>query len=188
MPQNQKVFISYAPEDGDRCEPIIRALKDNGLKCWRAPVTVPAAPIAPGDALSADARRELEQRAVFIRLCTSATQASPSVQAEAAAFRQLQTAERQRSRSDMRLFVDIILDAAYQSAPGDGADLAINAADRPVSAWIVALDQRLGKLKATREIDRRVLTVLVGIAVLIGFLLLVYAALHVYTFGVARPR
>ncbi|HLJ81357.1 MAG TPA: toll/interleukin-1 receptor domain-containing protein [Ktedonobacterales bacterium] len=188
MPQNQKVFISYAPEDGDRCEPIIRALKDNGFKCWRAPVTVSTAPIAPGDALSADARRELEQRAVFMRLCTPATQTSSSVQAEAAGFRQLQAAERQHGRSDMRLFVDLILDAAYQPAPGDGADLTINAAGRPVSAWIVALDQRVGKLKATREIDRRMLTALVTVAVLIGFLLLVYAALHVHTFGIARPR
>lgn len=173
MPRNRKVFLSHTPEDTERCAPIAQALKGHYINCW-----FETKRYETGQQLSERTLRAIQGRDIFLRICTSAAQRSSQMKLEAEAFRRLQAEDRQRGEGERRLLINVILDPGYVREPGSASDLTIDAVDKPLSAWIVALYRELGQIKATREMSTRTLSVIVTIGVALALLAMVYLAAH----------
>lgn len=173
MPRNRKVFLSHTPEDATRCAPIAQALKGRYLNCW-----FETKRYETGQQLSERTLRAIQGRDIFLRICTPAAQRSSQMKLEAEAFRRLQAEDQRRGASERRLFINVILDSGYVREPGRESDLTIDAVGKPLSAWMVALYRELGRMKATREMSRRTLSVIVTVGVALALLAMVYLAAH----------
>lgn len=184
LSRNGKVYISHAPDDVVRCTPIVQALKDRNINCWFETKRYEAGP-----RLSERTMRAVAERDIFLRVCTPAAQHSVQMKLETETYRRLQSADRERGDAGKRLIVNVILDSAYVREPGDASDLTIDATNKPLSAWIVALYREAGKVKATREMSTRTLSVIVTIGVAVALLIMVYLAMHFnwMGFGTGSP-
>lgn len=181
MSRNGKVYVSHAPEDVARCTPLVQALKERNINCW-----FETKQYETGQQLSERTLRAVTDRDVFLRVCTPAAQRSAQMKLEAESFRRLQAADRERGNADQRLFVNVILDPAYPRGSEDVSDLTIDATNKPLSAWIVAMYREAGKVKATREMSQRTLAILVTLVVALVLIGAVFGFIVVATGGLPR--
>lgn len=134
---NGKVFISHSHEDTTRCVALLASLDAWGVDYWFDDQRLDA-----GHELSQRIQQALDERDIFIRICSPAAQKSYWVRLETGAFRGLQ-AKGQESRRDRRL-ISIVIDEGYTPEPFDYAYVFINARDKPQREWISELRRALG--------------------------------------------
>jgi hypothetical protein len=138
MSNNGKVFISHAHEDTERCKPLLDA-----LDAWKVDYWFDTARMHAGDQLTSRIQQALEERDIFLRVCTSASQHSFWTTLESDAYRGIQARDRGRQPPRQRVFINVILDAAYTQQPFDYAAIFIDATDKPQDAWLDELRRAL---------------------------------------------
>jgi hypothetical protein len=171
-----KVYVSVAPQDFERCKPLLAALKSWSMGYWVETED------ASGQAISSRGRQALGTHDFLLRICTPALQATPRCRQELDLFRELHPQNGEGAQAPRRI-INLILDAAYAAEPNDVEAARINGSVQPMAFWLPALRQAIKPFEpARREMERWQLTLFVGIGVFIGFILMTvsvwYTASH----------
>lgn len=139
MAGNGRVFISHAHDDNDACQPLLVALDAWGVDYW-----FDTERLKPGNELEEHIQTAILERDIFIRVCSTASQASFWVRQETAAFRALQAKDEKAGHGDKRTLINLVLDDGYRPKPFDYATLFIKASGRSRRDWFRELRQALG--------------------------------------------
>jgi hypothetical protein len=174
-----------AAQDAERCESLLDSIKSWGVEYWLRP---------GGDAegaLSPAAEKALRSHDMLLRICTPALQESVRCRQEAERFRALHSADCAGASSGSRV-INLILDAGYVPEPSDADAIRINGAAQPVGHWLPALRQAIKPYTPKGEMDRRLLTAIVGVIVVALVVLSAYSVAQVGQghdlFGHPLPR
>jgi hypothetical protein len=100
--------------------------------------------MAAGSDLSERIQRAIQQRDIFLRICTGASQISYWVKLETGAYRGLQAADDHSGQGGKRVLINLILDRGYVPEPFDYAHIYIDATTKRQEDWLGELRHALG--------------------------------------------
>jgi hypothetical protein len=167
-----RLYVSMASQDAERCKPLLDSIRSWSVEYWLQ---------SGGDAegaLSPAAEKALRSHDMLLRICTPALQESARRRQEADRFRALHAADGSGASSGSRV-INLILDAGYVPEPGDADAIRINGAVQPMGHWLPALRQAIKPYRPKGEMDRRLLTAIIGVIVVALVLLSAYSVAQV---------
>lgn len=112
----------------------------SALHAWDVDFWFDAQQMSAGEDLAQRIQDAIRERDIFIRICTAAGQSSYWVRLESAAARGLAA----ESPAGQRTFINLILNADYQSEPFDHGGVVIDAIRQPPELWQRTLRRTLG--------------------------------------------
>lgn len=123
MNGNGKIFISHSHRDNPFCQRLSDLLKGYGLDCW-----VDLNDLRRGDPISQKIQSALQERDVFLRVCTTQLQRDPFYpDLERDMFTSLMANDAKAGQDGKRTLIALVVDAAYQPDPLDQARIYVNA-------------------------------------------------------------
>jgi len=142
---NGKVFVSHSHADNAACEPVRAA-----LDAWQVDYWFDTAELSAGLVLFDTIQRALQDRDIFIRICTPAALASPWMTQEQKLARSLRA-----PNGGKRRIINLILQHGYVSPPDEADALTIDAPRTPQVEWLRRLREALEIPSRERHISRR---------------------------------
>ncbi len=118
---NGKVFISHTHEDNAACAPVLAA-----LDAWQVDYWFDLAQLSAGLELLEHIQRGLQDRDIFIRICTPATLASGWTAQEQTLARTMRAPNR-----DLRRMINLIVKPGYIPQPDEAKDITIDTTRQP---------------------------------------------------------
>ncbi|MGE5334282.1 MAG: toll/interleukin-1 receptor domain-containing protein, partial [Nitrososphaerota archaeon] len=142
---NGKVFISHTHEDNAACAPVLAA-----LDAWQVDYWFDVAQLSAGLELLDNIQRGLQDRDIFLRICSPAAQASPWMAQEQKLARSLRA-----PNGDQRRMIELIVRPGYVVSPDEAHDVVIDATQLPDVRWLRQLREALGVPSRERRVSRR---------------------------------
>lgn len=142
---NGKVFISHTHEDNAACAPVLAA-----LDAWQVDYWFDLAQLSAGLELLEHIQRGLQDRDIFIRICTPATLASGWTAQEQTLARTMRAPNR-----DLRRMINLIVKPGYIVHPDEAKDITIDTTRLPEVVWMRQLREALEVPSRERRVSRR---------------------------------
>lgn len=142
---NGKVFVSHSHADNAACEPVRAA-----LDAWQVNYWFDTAELSAGLELFDTIQRALQDRDIFIRICTPAALASPWMTQEQKLARSLRA-----PNGKGRRIINLILQHGYVAAPDEADALTIDATRTSEVEWMRRLREALEIPSRERRVSRR---------------------------------
>lgn len=142
---NGKVFVSHSHADNAACEPVRAA-----LDAWQVNYWFDTAELSAGLELFDTIQRALQDRDIFIRICTPAALASPWMTQEQKLARSLRA-----PNGKGRRIINLILQHGYVAAPDEADALTIDATRTSEVEWMRRLREALEIPSRERRVGRR---------------------------------
>jgi outer membrane protein assembly factor BamB len=142
---NGKVFVSHTHEDNAACAPVLAA-----LDAWQVDYWFDTAQLSAGLELFDNIQRGLQERDIFVRICTPAANASPWMAQEQKLARTLRAPNRGR-----RCIINLIVRPGYVASSEEAHDLVIDTTQQPEVQWLRALREALEIPSRERRVSRR---------------------------------
>lgn len=152
MPGNKRVFVSHTHEDNELCVPLLAALDAWGVDYW-----FDTEQLNPGSQLSERIQQALNERDVFLRVCTPAAQQSFWMSRELDAAQGMRADARAHNQADRRKIICLILAPGYVAGPNEQADVIVDAVGSTRASTLKQLRLALGIPLPERRISRRAL-------------------------------
>jgi outer membrane protein assembly factor BamB len=142
---NGKVFISHTHEDNAACAPVLAA-----LDAWQVDYWFDLAQLSGGMELLEHIQRGLQDRDIFIRICTPATLVSTWTAQEQILARSMRAPNR-----GLRQMINLIVKPGYTVQPDEANDITIDATSQPEVVWMRQLREALEIPSRERHVSRR---------------------------------
>jgi outer membrane protein assembly factor BamB len=142
---NGKVFISHTHEDNAACAPVLAA-----LDAWQVDYWFDLAQLSAGLELLEHIQRGLQDRDIFIRICTPATLASTWTAQE-----QLLARTMRAPNHGLRRMINLIVKPGYIVQPDEVHDITIDTTRQPEVVWLRQLRAALQIPSRERRVSRR---------------------------------
>ena len=142
---NGKVFISHTHEDNAECAPVLAA-----LDAWQVDYWFDLAQLSAGLELLEHIQRGLQDRDIFIRICTRAALASAWTAQEQTLARTMRAPNR-----GLRRMINLIVKPGYILQPDEAKDITIDATRQPEVVWMRRLREALEIPSRERQVSRR---------------------------------
>jgi outer membrane protein assembly factor BamB len=142
---NGKVFISHTHEDNAACAPVLAA-----LDAWQVEYWFDLAQLSAGLELLEHIQRGLQDRDIFIRICTPAVLASEWTAQEQTLARTMRAPNR-----GLRRMINLIVKPGYILQPDEAKDITIDATRQPEVVWMRRLREALEIPSRERRVSRR---------------------------------
>src|SRR5215472_14313555 len=142
---NGKVFISHTHEDNAACAPVLAA-----LDAWQVDYWLDLAQLSGGLELLEHIQRGLQDRDIFIRICSPATLVSPWTAQEQMLARTMRAPNR-----GLRRMINLIVKPGYFIQPNEVNDITIDTTRQPEVVWMRQLREALEIPSRERRISRR---------------------------------
>jgi outer membrane protein assembly factor BamB len=142
---NGKVFISHTHEDNAACAPVLAA-----LDAWQVNYWFDLAQLSAGLELLEHIQRGLQDRDIFIRICTPAALASRWTAQEQTLARTLRAPNRGQRR-----MINLIVKPGYVVQPDEANDITIDTTSQPEVVWMRQLRGALEIPSRERRVSRR---------------------------------
>jgi len=148
----KKTFLCYAAEDEHRVPALLAA-----LEAWDVSFHLLNPTQQPAHALQAETDNQIRDCEVYVRVCTSATRASPQIILADEIFLKLLEADRRQGNWEKRKLVNLIFDPAYPLDEQEKATLYIETSGKTRALWLEQLAVPLGVATLRQRISRRAL-------------------------------
>jgi outer membrane protein assembly factor BamB len=142
---NGKVFISHTHEDNAACAPVLAA-----LDAWQVDYWFDLAQLSAGLELLEHIQRGLQDRDIFIRICTPATLASRWTAEEQLLARTMRAPNR-----ELRRMINLIVKPGYIVQPDEVNDITIDTTSQSEVVWMRQLREALEIPSRERRVNRR---------------------------------
>ncbi|HEX6540504.1 MAG TPA: PQQ-binding-like beta-propeller repeat protein, partial [Ktedonobacterales bacterium] len=144
---NGKVFVSHTHEDNAACAPVVAA-----LDAWQVDYWFDTAQLSPGLELFGNIQRGLQERDIFVRICSPAANASPWMAEEQKLARTLRAPNRRQRR-----MIDLIVKPGYVVSAEEmqAHDRVIDTTRLSQVEWLRQLRETLGVPSRERRVSRR---------------------------------
>lgn len=142
---NGKVFISHTHEDNAACAPVLAA-----LDAWQVDYWFDLAQLSAGLELLEHIQRGLQDRDIFLRICTPAALASQWTAQEQILARTMRAPNR-----GLRRMINLIVKPGYIVQPDEAKDITIDATRQPEVVWMRQLREALEIPSRERRVSRR---------------------------------
>ncbi|HEV8194276.1 MAG TPA: toll/interleukin-1 receptor domain-containing protein [Ktedonobacterales bacterium] len=142
---NGKVFVSHTHEDNAACAPVLAA-----LDAWQVDYWFDLAQLSAGLELLEHIQRGLQDRDIFIRICTPAALASRWTAEEQTLARTMRAPNR-----GLRRMINLIVKPGYIVQPDEANDITIDATRQPEVVWMRQLREALEISSRERRVSRR---------------------------------
>jgi outer membrane protein assembly factor BamB len=142
---NGKVFVSHTHEDNAACAPVLAA-----LDAWQVDYWFDTAQLSAGLELLDNIQRGLQERDIFIRICSPASNASPWMAQEEKLARTLRAPNRGQRR-----VIALIVKPGYIVSTEEAEGIVIDATQLPQIEWLRQLREALGVPSRERRVNRR---------------------------------
>src|SRR5262245_14731480 len=142
---NGKVFISHTHEDNAACAAVLAA-----LDAWQVDYSFALAQLSAGLELLEHIQRGLEDRDIFIRICSPATLASTWTAQEQMLARTMRAPNR-----SLRRMINLIVKPGYIVQPDEVNDSTIDATSQPEVVWMRQLREALEIPARERRVSGR---------------------------------
>lgn len=142
---NGKVFISHTHEDNAACAPVLAA-----LDAWQVDYWFDLAQLSAGLELLEHIQRGLQDRDIFIRICTPAMLASRWTAQEKMLARTMRAPNR-----GLRRMINLIVTPGYTVQPDEVNDITIDTTRLPEVVWMRQLREALEIPSRDRRVSRR---------------------------------
>src|SRR6478752_3113192 len=142
---NGKIFVSHTHEDNDVCAPLLAA-----LDAWQVNYWFDTAQLSAGLELLDNIQRGMQERDIFLRICTPTANASPWMAQEEKLARTLRAPNRRQRR-----VILLIMKPGYIVLPEEAGDIIIDATQLPQVEWLRQLREALDVPSRERRINRR---------------------------------
>jgi outer membrane protein assembly factor BamB len=142
---NGKVFISHTHEDNAACVPVLAA-----LDAWQVDYWIDLAQLSAGLELLEHIQRGLQDRDIFIRICSPAALVSTWTAQEQMLARTLRAPNR-----GLRRMINLIVKPGYFVQPNEVNDITIDTTRQPEVVWIRQLREALEIPSRERRVNRR---------------------------------
>ena len=142
---NGKVFISHTHEDNTACAPVLAA-----LDAWQVDYWFDLQQLSAGLELLEHIQHGLQDRDIFIRICTPATLASMWTAQEQMLGRTMRSPNR-----GLRRMINLIVKPGYIVQPNEVNDITIDTTRQPEVVWMRQLREALEIPSRERRVSRR---------------------------------
>jgi outer membrane protein assembly factor BamB len=142
---NGKVFISHTHQDNTACAPVLAA-----LDAWQVDYWFDLAQLSAGLELLEHIQRGLQDRDIFIRICTPDTLASTWTAQEQMLARTMRAPNR-----GLRRMINLIVKPDYIVQPDEVNDITIDTMRQPEVVWMRQLRKALEIPSRERRVSRR---------------------------------
>lgn len=142
---NGKVFVSHTHEDNAACAPVLAA-----LDAWQVDYWFDTAQLSAGLELFDSIQRGLQDRDIFLRICTPAALASPWMAQEQKLARTLRAPNRGQRR-----MINLIAQPGYVASAEEADDLVLDTTQLPQVKWLRQLREALEIPSRERRVSRR---------------------------------
>lgn len=142
---NGKVFVSHSHEDNAACAPILAA-----LDAWLVDYWFDTAQLSAGLELFDNIQRGLQERDIFVRICSPAANASPWMAQEQKLARTLNS-----PNGGHRRMINLIVAPGYIASPEEANDIVVQATHHPQVVWLRHLRQAMDVPSRERRVSRR---------------------------------
>src|SRR5258708_10903533 len=142
---NGKVLISHTHEDNAACAPVLAA-----LDAWQVDYWFDLAQLSAGLELLEHIQRGLQDRDIFIRICTPATLASTWTAQEQMLARTMRS-----PNHGLRRMINLIVQPGYLVQPDEVKDITIDTTRQPEVVWLRQLRAALQIPSRERRVSRR---------------------------------
>lgn len=142
---NGKVFISHTHVDNAACAPVLAA-----LDAWQVDYWFDLAQLSAGLELLEHIQRGLQDRDIFIRICSPATLASTWTAQEQMLARTMRA-----PNHGLRRMINLIVQPDYIVQPDEVNDITIDTTRQPEVVWMRQLRKALEIPSRERRVSRR---------------------------------
>ncbi|HEU5347441.1 MAG TPA: PQQ-binding-like beta-propeller repeat protein [Ktedonobacterales bacterium] len=141
---NGKVFVSHSHDDNAACAPVLVA-----LDAWLVDYWFDTAQLSAGLELFDNIHRALQDRDIFLRICSPAALVSQWMAQEQKLARTL------KSPNGRRRMINLIVKPGYVASPEEANDIVIHAIGVPQVVWLRQLRQAMEVPLRERRVSRR---------------------------------
>jgi len=142
---NGKIFVSHTHEDNEVCTPLLAA-----LDAWQVNYWFDTAQLSAGLELLDNIQRGMQERDIYLRICTPAANASPWMAQEEKLARTLRAPNRGQRR-----VILLVMKSGYIVPSEEADDIIIDATQLPQVEWLRQLREALDVPSRERRVNRR---------------------------------